>query len=81
MNGFVHPFNVHDKNFKIPIDVKLSNLKKMDNRTSEEIKRIIAGILFLYISKKRRKTSITEGKRTRRTSKTISGEKKNPENI
>jgi hypothetical protein len=55
MNGFVHPFNVHDKNYKIPIDVKLSNLKKMDNRTSEEIKRIIAGKLIIYsqLEKKR----------------------------
>jgi hypothetical protein len=81
MNGFVHPFNVHDKNYKIPIDVKLNNLKKMDNRTSEEIKRIIAGKPCLYSSKKRRKTSNTKRERTRRTSKTVSGEKKDPENL
>lgn len=43
MNGFIVPFNAADKNYKIPIDVKLNNLKKVDNRTAEEIKKIIAG--------------------------------------
>ena len=39
------PFNVHDKQYKIPIEVRLANVKKLDNRSADEIKKIIAGKL------------------------------------
>lgn len=42
MNGFIAPFNSGDKLPKIPIDVRLNKLRKIDNRTAEEIKKIIA---------------------------------------
>lgn len=42
MKGYVLPFHSDNKNYRIPVEIMIRKIKKIDPRTAEEIKRIIA---------------------------------------